>query len=66
MKGPIHHTKRNETHCSIISVNPTVIMLVNILLGIGLASAQTQALRDGGLVSETATLLVSCRDASRF
>ena len=66
MKGPIHHKKQNETHCSKISMHPTVIMLVTMLLGIGLAKAQTLALRDGGLVSKTATFFVSCRDASRF
>jgi hypothetical protein len=41
-------------------------MLLTILLGLGLAKAQMETLRDGGLVSETVILFVPRQDASVF
>lgn len=63
MKGIMYPTKRTATHN--VAMTKTVTKLVTLLIGIGLAKAQMEALRDGGLVRETATFLPH-RDASCF
>ena len=52
----IDQTKR--TAPSNFIMKRAAIMLLTILLGLGLAKAQMETLRDGGLVSETVILFV--------
>lgn len=66
MKGLIDQTSRGAKSNS--AMKKKVIMLVTMLLGIGLAKAHMQELRDGELVSESATLLslFRCLKFSQF